>query len=131
MENTAKIYIMGAAAVIVSGVKLEDWKLVEKHAPEALKIVDESGEPVFKVMTAGGSGSMNKYGVVWSSYVSEEGNATVTILLDDEVENKKEAVMDVVGSALLDVIEMEKKIPGIVEEIHEKLKKIDSCITQI
>ncbi len=131
MENTAKIYIMGAAVVIVSGVKLADWKLVEKHAPEALIIVDESGEPIFKAMTAGGSGSMNKYGVVWSSYLSEEGNATVTILLDDEVENKKEAVMDVVGSALLDVIEMEKKIPGIVEEIHEKLKKIDSCITQI
>lgn len=131
MENTAKIYIMGAAAVIVSGVKLEDWKLVEKHAPEALKIVDETGEPVFKVMTAPGSGSMNRYGVVWGSYVSEEGNATVTILLDDEVENKKEAVMDVVGSALLDVIDMEEKIPAIVEEIHEKLKKIDSCITQI
>ena len=131
MENTAKIYIMGAAAVIVSGVKLEDWKLVEKHAPETLIIVDETGEPIFKVMTAGGSGSMNKYGVVWGSYLSEEGNATVTILLDDEVENKKEAVMDVVGSALLDVIEMEKKIPSIVEEIHEKLKKIDSCITQI
>ena len=131
MENTAKIYIMGAAAVIVSGVKLEDWKLVEKYAPAALNIVDEAGEPDYKVMTAGGPGSMNKYGVVWGSYLSVEGNATVTILLDDEVENKKEAVMDVVGSALLDVIEIEKEIPGIVEEIHENLKKVDSYISQI
>ena len=40
MENTAKIVILGAAAVLVSGVKLEDWKLVEKYAPEMMKIVD-------------------------------------------------------------------------------------------
>lgn len=30
LENTVKIYMMGAAAVIVSGVKMEDWKLAEK-----------------------------------------------------------------------------------------------------
>ena len=31
MENTAKLYIMGAAAVLVSGVKLEDWKHLYKY----------------------------------------------------------------------------------------------------
>ena len=37
--------ITGACAVLVSDVTLEDWKRVEKYAPEALKIVDEEGEP--------------------------------------------------------------------------------------
>ena len=131
MENEAKVYMMGAAAVVVSGVKLEDWKLVEKYAPEALRIVDESGETVFRVMTQKGTGSMNRYGVVGGSYLSEEGNATVTILVDDEVENPKEAVMDVIGSALLDLADIEKDLPLIIKEIREKQKQIETQITRV
>ncbi len=131
MENEVKVYMMGAAAVIVSGVKLEDWQLVEKYAPEALRIVDESGDPVFRVTTSKGTGSMNRYGVVWGSYLSEEGNATVTILVDDEVENMKEAVMDVIGSALLDLAGIEKALPGVIEGIREKQKQIEAQITRV
>lgn len=60
MENTAKIIILGAAAVLVSGVKLEDWKLVQKYAPGALKRMDEDGEPRFRVMAWQGAGSVNE-----------------------------------------------------------------------
>ena len=126
MENTVKVYILGAAAVVISSVKLKDWELVEKYAPEALKILNEKGEPVFKVATATGTGSMNCYGVVWGTYVSEEGYATVTILLDEEVENKKEAVMDVIGTALLDLAGIENAMPKLLEEIAEKQKEIES-----
>ena len=131
MENEVKVYMMGAAAVVVSGVKLEDWKLAEQYAPEALRIMDENGEPVFRVMTKKGSGSMNRYGVVWGSYLSEEGNATVTILIDDEVENPKEAVMEVIGSALLKLAGIEKALPGVIEEIREKQKRIEKQITRV
>lgn len=131
MENEVKVYMMGAAAVVVSGVKLEDWKLVEQYAPEALRIMDENGEPVFRVMTKKGSGSMNRYGVVWGSYLSEEGNATVTMLLDEDVENPKEAVMEVIGSALLALAGIEKALPGVIEEICEKQKRIEKQITRV
>ena len=130
MEHKIKVHIMGAAAVVVSGIKLEDWELAEKYAPEALKIMNGEGEPVFKVETAKGTGSMNHYGVCWGAgYPTEEGFATVTILIDDEVENKKDAVMDVIGSALLDLAEIENRMPGILEEIREKTKKIGTRIT--
>ena len=86
MENTVKVYLLGAAAVIVSAVKLEDWKRVEKYAPEALKVLDEEGEPSFRVMTTSGGGSANRLGIAWGSYTSEEGYATVTILLDEDVD---------------------------------------------
>ena len=36
--NTARIQVLGCAAVVISAVDLKDWKLVEKHAPEALTI---------------------------------------------------------------------------------------------
>ena len=39
-NNMARIYILGVVAVLVSGVKLEDWKRAEKYAPETLKIPD-------------------------------------------------------------------------------------------
>ena len=88
-------------------------------------------EPVFRVMTKKGSGSMNRYGVVWGSYLSEEGNATVTMLLDEDVENPKEAVMEVIGSALLDLAGIEKALPGVIEEIREKQKRIEAQITRV
>ncbi len=131
MENTAKIYIMGAAAVLVSGVKREDWELVEKYAPEMMKIVDEENEPVFRISTGTGGGSVNQHGIVWGSYLGEEGQATVTVLLDEEVDDKKAAVSDIMGSALLDLMEVEKEIPEIVKDIKQKIIDIDSHIIMI
>ena len=128
MEKTAKVYIMGAAAVLVSGVKLEDWKLVERYAPEALKIVDDNGEPVFRIAVGDGGGSVNKDGICWGTHASEEGYATVTVILDEEVEDRKEAVSSVMGSALLELIDMEKEMPGLLEQIHAQQERIESLI---
>ncbi len=131
MENTAKIYIMGGAAVLVSGVKLEDWKLVEKYMPEALKIVNEDEEPVFKIKTGTGGGSINQYGIVWGSYLGDEGQSTVTVLLDDEITDKKQAVSEIMGAALLDLMTIESEIPKLLEEIHQKETEIDAQIIVI
>ena len=130
MENTVKVYILGAAAVIVSAVKLEDWKLAEKFAPEKLKKLDDNGEPVFRVMTGAGTGSMNRYGVKWGNFPTEDGNATVTILFDEEVDDKKQALMDVAGSAILELTELENAMPGILESIHERARQMESHFSQ-
>ena len=131
MENTAKIVILGAAAVLVSGVKLEDWELVQKYAPEALKRMDEDGEPRFRVMAWQGAGSVNEYGICWGTYVSDEGNATVTVLIDEDVNDKKAAVMDIMGSALMDLMDIEKEIPGVIAEIREKQAALESHISVV
>ena len=130
MENTAKIYIMGAAAVLVSGVKLEDWKQIEKCAPEKLKIVDENtGEQVFMVSIGESGGSVISQEICWGSHVSNDGNATVTVLLDDSVDDKKDAVLDVMGSALLKLMEFEETVPQILDEIRKKRQEMEDCIT--
>ena len=131
MEEKANIVILGAAAMLVSGVKLEDWKLLEKYAPEVLKIVDEDGEDLFRIMTVSGAGSVNKYGICWGTYVSDEGCATVTVLIDEDVEDKKAAVMDIMGSALMDLQEIEEEIPPVLTAIHEKLEKIEAHISVV
>ena len=131
MESKARIYITGAAAVLVSGVKLEDWKKADKYAPESLKIVNDKGDPVFRIVVDEGGGTVNEYGICWGSYTSEDGYATVTVLLDDDIEDKKAAVMDIMGSAILDLTEIEKGMFKILEEIREKETEIGSRITVI
>jgi len=131
MEKEAKIYIMGAAAVLVSGVKLEDWEKAERYASDRLKIMDENGESSFFIRTGGGGGTVTEYGISWGSYTSVEGHATVTVLLDEDVENKREAVMDIMGNALLKLMEMEKALPEILEQIDGHRAKIGDQIVEI
>ena len=127
-DNAAHIDLSGAAAVLVSDIKLDDWKRVEKYAPEALKIVNEDGETVFKVMTCCCTGSVNENGVCFGSYTNEGGLATVTVLMDDEVEDRLQAIKDVAGQALLDLNDIEKDIPTILKDIADKEAEIEKLI---
>lgn len=133
MENTAKIHIIGAVAVLVSGVKLEDWKLAEKYAPEALTVLNEKGEEVFRVSTGDGTGCMEQSRVVWGceNYRSEEGNATVTVIFDDEVKDREEAIMDVLGNGLVNLTEIEQAMPGILEKVREKQRQTESRLHRV
>ena len=128
IDNAAHVDITGASAVLVSDVTLEDWQRVEKYAPEMLKITDEEGEATFKVMTCGGAGSVNEYGVCFGSYVNDGGKATVTVLLDEEVEDKLQAIKDTMGSALLELNSIEKAIPDVLKDIAHKEAEIDKLI---
>ena len=128
IDNAAHIEISGASAVLVSDVTLEDWKRVEKYAPEMMKIVDEEGETLIKVKTCCGGGSINEYGVCFGSYTNEGGKATVTVLLDEEVEDKLQAVKDTMGSALIDLNNIEDEIPDVLKEIADKEAEIEKLI---
>ena len=131
MEEKVKVCIMGCAAVIVSSVKLEDWQLVEKYAPEMLKIVDEDGNTVFTVRTDSGPGRCIKEEVVWGEAAEPDGKATVTLLIDSDIDDKREAVMETCGSALLDLMEIEKEMPNFLKEIREKQEEVGNCISVI
>lgn len=128
IDNAAHVDISGASAVLVSDVTLADWERVEKYAPEMLKIVDEEGDTLFKVKTSTGGGSINEYGVCFGSYTNDGDKATVTVLLDEEVEDKLQAVKDIMGSALLDLNEIEKELPNVLNDIAEKEAEIDKLI---
>ena len=128
IDNAAHVDISGASAVLVSDVKLEDWERVEKYAPEMMKIVDEDGNATFKVMTCCGGGSINEYGVCFGTYTNDGGKATVTVLLDEDVEDKLQAVKDIMGSALLELNGIEKEIPNVLKDIAEKEAEIEKLI---
>lgn len=131
MEKEAKIYILGATAVLISAAKLEDWKRVEKYAPDIMKIKDDCGEISFFIQTGEGGGSVTEEGISWGSYTSREGYATVTVLLDKDVENKKEAVTEVMGKALINLMSIEKALPQILDDIRVDETKIGGQIVEI
>ena len=128
IDNAAHVDISGASAVLVSDVALEDWERVEKYAPEMLKITDEDGEAIFKVKTCCGGGSVNEYGVCFGSYTNEGGKATVTVLLDEEVEDKLGAVKEIMGTALLELNGIEKELPNVLKDIADKEAEIEKLI---
>lgn len=127
IDNAAHIDISGASAVLVSDVALEDWKKVEKYEPDALRIVDEEGDTVFRVMTGGTAGSADNNGVCFGEYTNS-GKATVTTLFDTDVDDKVSAVKDTMGNALLDLNEIEEGIPAVLEAIAAKEAKIEELI---
>ena len=128
IDNAAHIDISGASAVLVSDVTLEDWQKVEKYAPEALKIMDDDGDPLFKVQTGSAGGSATQYGVSFGSHTNEGGKATVTVVLGESVEDKVKAVKDIMGKALLNLNEIEEVIPEIIKDINDKEAEIDRLI---
>ena len=129
IDNAAKINVVGSSAVVVSDVKLEDWKRIAKLAPESLVVYDEDDEPCFKVGVTEGPGSITEYGVSFSaSATGAEGKATVTTLLDPDAEDRLALVRETLGAALINLNEVEKEVPSILEEINKMEAEIDANI---
>jgi len=127
IDNAAHVDISGASAVLVSDIALDDWKKVEKFEPDALRIVDEEGDTVFRVMTGGTAGSADNNGVCFGEYTNS-GKATVTALFDTDIDDKIAAVKDMMGNALLDLNDIEEGIPAVLEAIAAKEAKIEGLI---
>ena len=125
MDNAVSVTAHGANAVLESGVDLKDWKRIQTYMPEALKILDEDNNVIFKVMVATGKGSADSNGVVFGDYTDND-KATVTLPLKPE--KKKEQIRDMLGTALLRLNELEAQVPEFLKTIDEREKTIDGFI---
>lgn len=126
----AKIKVTGAAAVVKSDVRLEDWEKVKKYRPGKLTIFDDNGEPQFEVSVGHGMGSIGKYGAVFGDVTDgNEKFATITLVSeagygDDVVK----AITEKVGCAILNLNKVEETIPAVVREIDTELASIAASI---
>ncbi len=118
MEDINKVYIIGAVVIITSHIKLEDWKQVETYMPEALWLMDDNGEPTFRVSCGEGMGLVMDCGIEWGTHTTENGCATVTLLLDEGIKDKVEAVNEIAGQALARLSKVEKRIPRVLEQLE-------------
>lgn len=123
----ATIKVNGSAAVITSTLKLEDVQLIKKYKPEALTLMGgkDGNEPIFAIgVSPKGAGSINKLGAVFDAQsFSEEGFATVTLVLGAVDGDVKEAIADAIGQPVGLLGQLEEKISGVAEEIKAERKK--------
>lgn len=122
-----KIKIVGDAMVVVSEAKLQDIKTLEKYAPEALSLTNKDGERYFTIATTDGNGSVSKYGVAFSGKTTE-GNATITMCIPSNVEDKHKYAVDKIGMAVMAVNEVEEQIKNAIGSVNDKLALVDSAI---
>ena len=122
MEKSAEIHVLGCAAVVVSAVNLEDWKLIEEHSPESLELKNDSGNTIFRVMTNQGPGYLAKNYAVFGTPTTADGKATITILLDPDSDDKTGIIQDALADPLLKLIKMEGSVPEIMDNLLKKQK---------
>lgn len=131
-DNAAQAVVMGSACMIKSTLTPEEIKNIKKLRPELLEMVDENGEPVFTVdIDETTPGSLNKYGACFGNAPSEDGKATITVVLDPSVEDTVKLVEECFGRALLMLEEMEAGIAEELPNLREEERRIHSMITRL
>ncbi len=128
----AKITVVGNAIVITSSAKLEEIKLVEKYRPEVLTLMsgEDNKDPVFRVCSTTGTGNISKYGAEFGQETRDsEKNAVITLGFEANAEDLKKAVVDAIGSEIINLTKVEKNISSVIEEIKNEEQSVLDAIT--
>lgn len=131
-DNGAQAIVMGSSCVVKSALTPEQIERIKKFHPDALKMYDENDELAFRIdINQATPGSINEYGVCFGSGKSSDGKATVTVLLDPQVENPAELVYEKLGRALMYLKEMESQLEEAMPEMTAEENEIRRMITTI
>lgn len=124
----AEIKILGSAAVLTAGIKLEDIVKLKKFKPETLELINEEKDVVYAI-SAGNGESFNKHGVCFNK-ADTEGNAQLTIIIPGDVAstNRTAYVKDNFGYSLLKLNTLESFISGALTELSGEFKRMEESI---
>ncbi len=117
-EKLAEILIVGAAVVVRSTIKLDDWRKALAYDPD-LGLYDEEEKPLFTVGIEKGPGSMDSHRIAFSSVPDQNGFACVTMIPDAERADKEKMASELYGLALLRLLEIEKNIGDVIAKAEE------------
>lgn len=125
-----KTTIIGSAVVITAETLLDDIKRLKKYKPDALVLSDENKDPVFRISTTHGGGTIDKFGIEFSDTKSDaEGHATCTIFLSANAEDIKEAVADLIGAPLMRLQKLEDALPDVIAKLDQERAAVMDSIT--
>lgn len=120
----SKVKIIGDAAVVTSTLKLEDIKLVKKHAPEALILKGgEKNEDIIFGLSAKDNieGTINEFSITFGKETRDEHKlAVLTINCGEAPEAIKEWFYDKYGNTIMNLNTLEGKLPAVIEGIKAK-----------
>ena len=123
MENKKefnRVLVAGCACVVTSLLTYDEIERYKRLHPEALSLVDEDGNPVFTIDVSDGSGLLVKDRAEFSRMKSADGKATITILLDPEIEDREDAVRKSICPCLNSLNELEKQLLEKLDKLNEE-----------
>ena len=125
----AKIKLMGDQLAIVSAMKLDELKVIERRKPEALKLKDAEGKNVVFAVGVGCAPSISKYGVVFAAQEVIGGKAIYTMPApsDDSVEVRK-FINENWGTIVFDLNKVEEQCAVAFTEIAAEEAQIATMI---
>lgn len=127
----AKIKTLGDAVVVVSTLKFEDIKFLEKYRKDALAIKggEDNKEIIFRVGASGTPGA-NEYGITFEGATRDEAKQAILTLslLKYEGEDIKGFIADQLGSTIIQLEKLEKTVPTILAEVKAEREAIVSSI---
>lgn len=124
-----KITITADAFAITSSIKKEEYDLVKKHNPSALKIVDEEGNELFTVGYTEGRPSLEPFGVTFGGLTRDNDKfLTYTGNIPSGTTDAKEYVTDKVGVLYENLKKIEDNMTTAVKGVEEARKSIKDSI---
>lgn len=121
---TARALLIGCACVVKSDLTPGQIEKFEIYMPEALQLKDpESGEVLFSVSVNDGPGCITEDGAVYSHTATADGKATITLVIDPDMEDKVSGVRDRIGHSLGMLDALEKQMAARLPALAEKEKK--------
>ena len=131
-----KVYVMGSSVGISTTVSLDQLKLLQKKAPEALTLVEGEGKEkreVFKVFV-GETPDLKKFGATFNGSTNGDPKCammTLDISAKPEEMSAKEYVAEKFGVALLNLQKVEAQFAPALENIAAQSAALADIIEEI
>lgn len=128
----SKITVVGGAAAIISTLKLEDLKTIQKYRPKSLTLMggENNKEPIFVIGAGTGNGELNGNGAYFTEHThDEEKLACITISLSGVQGDVKEYIADRFGEAIANLNKMEESLPAVLDEVQAQKATVMESIT--
>ena len=131
-KMTKRATIMGCACVITSKLTVEQIEDFRKYLPDALKLMDEAcGKEEFSIELDDGPGSIVDGKATYSRTKTPDRMATITLLLDPEIEDKAEMVRTRIGASLIALDRLEARLLDQLGELADTMHQMDEMIGQL
>ena len=114
--------------IVTSAYTLDEIKMIEKYKPEALKLVGEDKNLVFKYGVAKFEGSFSDNGIMFDK-VDGDGKAAIVFDIPAEADKRVEYVVDNLGIAIERVKKVEDDLDTIIADIEDAKKAVKESIT--
>lgn len=129
-----KISIIPGAFCVTSKIKKEDFDLVKKHNPDALKVFNEDGDEIFTVNYNESCPAIESFGITFGGVSTAEdtkGYLTFTGVIPSSVADAKEYVADKVGVLWDNYKLIEDNFAENVKAVKDARKTIKDSITVV